>query len=116
MNSQTRTEKIAQLLKDSRQLDGLDAPETDNADECIEALEEQINETEVIYYSNAIKYLAENDAGLNTSMGLATDMGYEVRSINSELLATLLQQENMRAELGRLRADIEEIYDTNEIE
>lgn len=115
MNSQTRTEKIAQLLKDT-ELEGFDVPEADSADECIEALEERISETEVIYYSNAIKYLAENDAGLNTSMGLAADLGYDIRSINSELLATILQQENMRTELAELRGDIEEIYDTNEIE
>jgi hypothetical protein len=115
MNEQTRTEQIEALIKDT-ELEGLDIPDADSADELIEALEEQINETEVIYYSNAMKYLAENDASLSASLELAADMGYTPDKLNSEILATILQRDNMLEELEKYRSEIEEIYDTNEIE
>jgi hypothetical protein len=49
-------------------------------------------EQEIIYYSEAIKYLAREDDSLHESIELATDIGYEIDSINSELLATLHYQ------------------------
>src|SRR3990167_3960358 len=67
-------------------------PET--IDDFTEAMQERIGEIEVIYYSNAMEYLAENDTSLRESMGLASDMGYEAKNINSELLATILKQQN----------------------
>ena len=44
---------------------------------------------EIIYYHNAIKYLSENDPSLVDSLELASDMGYEIENINSEILASL---------------------------
>ena len=44
---------------------------------------------EVIYYSSAIRYLKENDPSLTESLEIATEYGYEVKNLNSELLATL---------------------------
>tara|TARA_R110000803_G_scaffold175884_1_gene238426 strand:- start:1141 stop:1569 length:429 start_codon:yes stop_codon:yes gene_type:complete len=44
---------------------------------------------EVIYYSTAIRYLKENDPSLTESLEIATEYGYEAKSLNSELLATL---------------------------
>lgn len=82
----------------------------ESADELIESLREEINEDEVIYYSNAIKYLSENDCSLRESLELADELGYEVKNINSELLATLLQQKNMNEELDGLVGEIEEIF------
>lgn len=46
-------------------------------------------EVEIIYYSNAIKYLSENDNSLRDSIEIAVDMGYSIENINSELLASL---------------------------
>lgn len=51
----------------------------------------QITDTQVIYYHNAIAYLAEHDASLNESIEIAEEMGYSLKQINSELLASLLQ-------------------------
>jgi hypothetical protein len=86
----------------------------DNADDLIDSLRDQISEDEVIYYSNAIKYLSENDASLQESMRLADELGYETKNLNSELLATLLQQENLSQELSDLENEIRQIFDNTE--
>jgi hypothetical protein len=44
---------------------------------------------EIIYYSKAIEYLKENDCSLSESVELATEYGYTLENINSELLASL---------------------------
>ncbi|MFA6071395.1 MAG: hypothetical protein WC810_22695 [Janthinobacterium sp.] len=105
-----KKEKIAELLKDTI-LEDLELDECEDANDTIEYLEERINEDEVIYYNNAIRYLSENDASLTKSIGIACDMGYELKNINSELLATLLQQQNMREELANLQDEIKEIIE-----
>jgi hypothetical protein len=51
----------------------------------------EYHQCEVIYYANAIKFLVENDPSLRLSMELASNMGYETSSLNSEVLASLLQ-------------------------
>lgn len=73
--------------------------------------EEYVNSAEVIYYHNAIKYLSENDPSLMESMALAAEYGYEAGGINSELLATLLLQQNLRGELEDLRGELEEYFE-----
>ena len=82
----------------------------DSADELIESMREEINQDEVIYYSNAMKYLLENDNSLRESMSIAHELGYTAENINSELLATLLNQQNLNEELSDLVNEIEEIY------
>lgn len=51
----------------------------------------EYHQCKVIYYANAIKFLAENDPSLQLSIKLASDMGYGTGSLNSELLASLLK-------------------------
>lgn len=53
-----------------------------------------ITRTEVIYYSNAMQYLSENDQSLNESIELAQSFWYDIWSVNSELLASLLKTQN----------------------
>lgn len=89
----------------------------DTIDDFMELVEERVNEIEVIYYYNAMEYLKENDPSLQYSLGIANDMGYEAKNINSELLATLLTQENAREEIYNHKDAIEEaFYSTNEVE
>ena len=76
--------------------------------------QEYCYEQEIIYYYNAIKYLAEHDPSLVESLELACDMGYltpttyttdsgnpknvlgyNINNLNSELLATLLYQQEL---------------------
>lgn len=79
-----------------------------------EAVYQYINEREVIYYSVAIDYLKDNDPSLNESMSIASELGFEVSSINSELLATLLKQQNLREEWYSIQDEVEELF--NEVE
>jgi hypothetical protein len=44
---------------------------------------------EIIYYHKAMEYLRENDISLNESIEIATEYGYTLENINSELLASL---------------------------
>ena len=83
---------------------------SDFEDEVIES----INETEIIYYSKAMDYLMENDTSLTESLSLASDVGYDASNINSELLATLLYQENLRNEWYELSEKIEEYFEEYE--
>jgi hypothetical protein len=107
--TQTINDKIKEVLKDTS-FEHYQYEDIDSASELIESLQEQINQEEVIYYSNAIKYLAENDASLTDSRDLALELGYELKDINSELLATLLQQKNLNEELDNLVSDIKELF------
>jgi hypothetical protein len=86
----------------------------DDYDELHESLQEQITQDEVIYYSVAMNYLMENDSSLQESMALAHDMGYTCDNINSELLATLLQQGNLMTELSDI--DFEDCFDEEDDE
>ena len=51
---------------------------------------------EIIYYINAIKYLQENDPSLVDCINIALEHGYELKNINSELLASLLASQKVR--------------------
>ena len=44
---------------------------------------------DIIYYSRAIEYLKENDSSLFESLEIATEYGYDAKSLNSEILASL---------------------------
>lgn len=113
MENKTRDERLKELFKDTA-LEDYSFEGFDTAEELIENLETQISEDEVIYYSNAMEYLSQNDASLRESMEIADGMGYSTKDLNSELLATLLQQRNNQEELSKLKDDIETIYEETE--
>lgn len=46
---------------------------------------------EIIYYHHAIEFLKENDASLHNSLEIAEELGYSIKDLNSELLASLLK-------------------------
>ena len=55
---------------------------------------EYVNAEEIIYYNTAMEYLSEHDWSLTESAEIASDLGFELKNINSEMLATLhLQNE-----------------------
>jgi len=62
-------------------------------------INEAIDQIEVIYYSNAIEFLRENDTSLTDSMELAHEYGFQAKDLNSELLATILKQKLIRDDL-----------------
>ena len=65
--------------------------------------------SKVIYYHRAMIYLSENDASLSESLEIADELGYTVKDINSELLATLLMQQKETELFYEMRNDIEQI-------
>ena len=79
-----------------------------------ERITQSIRENEIIYYSNAIKYLKENDPSLQESLSIASEYGYDCKSLNSELLATLLYQQELFEEWYNINEQIEEHF--NELE
>jgi len=67
-------------------------------------------DVEIIYYSAAIKYLQENDTSLRESLGIASEYGYEVKNLNSEILASLLASQNCRNEFYELKDEIDNFF------
>jgi len=84
--------------------------EDDNANNFIEKLQEAIYSLEIIYYGRAMQYLTDNDTSLNESPSIASEMGYECKDINSELLATLLYQQEQRELLFEIENEISDIF------
>lgn len=86
---------IKNTLEDSLEDGGGDT--NDIKEQILDEIGDYVSENVmVVYYSNAIKYLAEVDPSLMDSMEIAYDLGYSPEDINSELLATLLLQDKMK--------------------
>lgn len=66
---------------------------------------------EMIYYSNAIDYLQNNDPSLRESLSIAQDLGYETKNLNSEILASLLASQNSREEFSELESQIDAFFE-----
>lgn len=101
------TSFLQKCLSIEEMLDIIDQNNFKNINEFKNIIEESINEYEIIYYSDAIKFLAEHDQSLLKSLTLAADLSYKTNELNSELLATLLIQDLMKEELNEL--NVEEI-------
>jgi intracellular sulfur oxidation DsrE/DsrF family protein len=71
---------------------------------------------EIIYYSNAIDFLAKNDPSLTESLEIAAGYGYEVKNLNSEILASLLASELVREEFYKLKSKINDFFEELEEE
>ena len=65
---------------------------------------------EIIYYGRAMEYLTDNDTSLTISLELANDMGYNLKLLNSEILASLLASENSRESFYECRDEIEDFF------
>jgi hypothetical protein len=73
-----------------------------------EYLEERIRETEIVYYTTAMDYLKDNDNSLRTSLEIASNYGYELKNLSSEILASLLLQEDLMEELINFINEVEQ--------
>jgi len=81
-----------------------------NSDDLCEIIENNYGfNIDIIYYSKAIKYLSENDASLNESVEIASDMGYSTENLNSELLASLHASQKVREDFYSITDEIDEI-------
>jgi hypothetical protein len=66
---------------------------------------------EIISYHTAMEYLKEHDTSLSDSLELATEYGYTLENINSELLASLHASEKRREDFFKFVApELEKIY------
>ena len=107
----TRIERIEDFLSELHtDIDILNCIDIDNVSSYNDVYEQiQDNggfDIEIIYYSNAIKYLSENDPSLNESLEIATEYGYETQNLNSEILASLLASRDARDEFSELETKI----------
>lgn len=73
-------------------------------------------DVEIIYYSNAIKFLAKNDPSLRESLEIASDYRFEVQNLNSEILASLLASKLVRKEFYELESEINDFFEDLEEE
>jgi len=117
----TRNEKVSEFLN-NLSID-IDLQYYNNTEEfqSFEEIENYLNdngifnqEGEVIYYSNAIEYLKENDPSLNESLSIAAELGFSPENLNSEVLASLLKSQNLSVEFQELETEITDFF--NELE
>jgi hypothetical protein len=81
-----------------------------NSDDLLEIIEDNNGfDIDIIYYSKAIKYLAENDASLSESVAIASEYGYSTENINSELLASLHASQKVREDFHDITNEIDDI-------
>ena len=92
--------------------------DTNNPFDSIREMIEDNNgfDVEIIYYSKAMDYLRENDPSLQVSLEIASDYGYEVKNINSEILASLLASKLIRDEFYSLESEINDFFEELEEE
>ena len=62
-------------------------------------------ETEIIYYNRAMEYLSEHDWSLRESAEIASNLGFELKNINSEMLATLHLQDGLINSIRKIEAE-----------
>ena len=87
-----------------------DIEDVNNFDDLYELLDDnRAFEVEIIYYSEAIKYLQEHDPSLRESMEIAGEYGFETKNINSELLASLLASQKVMEDFQSYEDEINEI-------
>lgn len=79
-------------------------------------MDENLIDCEIIYYTRAIEYLAENDPSLRESFEIASEYGFTLDSDNfsSETLATLHNQRRLEEEFYQLRDEIDDLYNSIE--
>jgi len=111
MNTQNKTLVIDFLTKSVLDIDFnyfLSGSEFETVEDIREILDDnQAFDVEIIYYSTAIEYLKENDNSLCVSLELALDMGYELKNLNSEILASLLASQDTRNDWSELENELE---------
>tara|TARA_R110002020_G_scaffold334555_2_gene549803 strand:- start:11545 stop:11919 length:375 start_codon:yes stop_codon:yes gene_type:complete len=75
-----------------------------------EAIYQSICENQIIYYSRAIEYLKNNDPSLRESLSIALELCYNTENLNSEVLATLLYQQDLHNEFSGYWSEIETYF------
>jgi len=118
--NETQTQKIVDFLieiENDTKIEILCNIELQHIDfeNAFDSISEAIDENngfdiEIIYYSDAMEYLTRNDNSLRESIEIALDYGYELKNINSELLASLLASQNSREQFNNYENEINELF------
>lgn len=110
-------ETLLSELLENVQIDNLDLDYFINNSEAtsFEELEEYIQDqngfdVDIIYYINAIEFLKENDPSLNESLEIAGEYSFELKNLNSEILASLLASKYCREDFNDNKHLIENYY------
>ena len=82
----------------------------DTFQEFCDKVNDAIMHEEIIYYSEAIKYLMREDASLSDSLDIASEYGFTTEQLNSQLLATLLYQQKLTEQWYEIEEQVEEIF------
>ena len=117
-NENTKTEKIETFLRSLRtEIEIMDYIKIEDIDcsDAFNSISDMIQDNngfdvEIIYFSNAIKYLQENDPSLRESLEIANEYGFSLDKINSETLASLLASQNAREEFNELQDEINTFF------
>lgn len=102
--------------------DYLNAYDFDNLDfsnafeEILDILDEKnAFDIEIIYFSEAMKYLTLHDTSLRDSLEIANEYGYKLDDINSELLASLLASQITREAFFGYQSEIDEFFENFDV-
>lgn len=122
--NKNRIKKIENFLRElDTAITVLDFVDIDNIDpvnpfgSIYEMIEENNGfDIEIIYYSDAINYLSDNDPSLQESLKLASEYGFEVQNLSSEILASLLASQTEREEFNELEDEINDFFEELEEE
>ena len=82
----------------------------DTFNDFCDKVNDAIMQEDIIYYYEAMKYLTREDASLYQSLEIASEFGYTTENLNSELLATLLYQQNLTNQWYEISEQVEEIF------
>tara|TARA_R110000772_G_scaffold79795_1_gene170569 strand:+ start:272 stop:607 length:336 start_codon:yes stop_codon:yes gene_type:complete len=109
MNISNKLQQIAEDNQFDIDLQNLYYNEDTFSDFC-DKVHNSIMEEDIIYYHVAMKYLSREDSSLAQSLEIAHELGYNTENLNSELLATLLYQQNLTNQWYEISEKIEEIF------
>ena len=70
-----------------------------------------VYDNEIIYHYKAMEFLKQNDISLKNSLQLASDLGLELKNLDSEILASLLKQDIFRDAIDDNNEDLEIIFE-----
>lgn len=87
----------------------IDDDDFDSFEESVmQAIDEQ---SDIIYYYNAMKFLSEHDGSLRESIDVAIEYGMELKDVNSETLASILNLKMNRDEWYKVSDEFEECFE-----
>jgi hypothetical protein len=112
-----KNEKIAQYIKENVNIENLEILDYITDFENISSFEELYEElddnrafeVEIIFFSEAINYLKEEDPSLKESLEIAEEYGYSLSGLSSEVLASLLASQRVRENFKRYEDELNEI-------